>query len=629
MGFISDFLGSSDIKGIFPSAVSGREMWRQVFGPEKSRVPPAPPEGPGWGRSSSYGTSVATRRLLETLRSGAPGGWTDNRWEQSKHFTGIQFVCIARTCEMLSESEFSISIRDENHPDGKRPVPRYHDGYKLYSLLEKPNKQDSFGDLAYNWNLQMDLTGSSITWMVPNMLGMPMEMYPIATAVAIPQATINPEFPEGWYRIQPLYPYGPFSSYPTPSTSVGAPIDARWVLKFKYPHPLLRYEGYSPLTALNHHIDCIEAMDKSRWYMMKRSVRPSVVVNMDDMEGAQPLPEEEIERIHAEWENSFQGPENHGKILVAPPGGSISEFGRAPADMEYQSGWDQLVSFVMAGFGITKPAAGMVEDNSYSTLFATLKQFHLLTLEPKCKRFSAGLTRQLAPFFGDDLIIDIKCKRVDDHDIDFTKIDKGIMAKCITKNEVRKLLGMSVVMLPWGEEIAGMDPMPPGMPANAQAMPGQMPGQMGQMPPQQMGQQGFQQLGAGNLNGQANPSAPPELVQQLGYDPMTGMGEAPKDIQMQPEEVTTSRQRAGKLAHGAFGPRMPKAMPKLGASKLAMKYGRKSLSYLDEIREVKEHTNGNGTHTNRVMDLLSKTKSLDLEFISKSMYDKVKEALDG
>jgi hypothetical protein len=42
-------------------------------------------------------------------------------------------------------------------------------------------------------------------------------------------------------------------------------------------------------------------------------------------------------------------------------------------DMEFRDGWEQLVSFVhSAGFGVSRPAAGMVETSSYSVLFATL-----------------------------------------------------------------------------------------------------------------------------------------------------------------------------------------------------------------------------------------------------------------
>src|SRR5260370_35899679 len=109
----------------------------------------------------------------------------------------------------------------------------------------------------------MTLMGKALTWMVPNKLKTPMELYSIPTAIAIPQPAINPDFPDGYYRIQPIYPYGPFSSYPTPATAVGAPIPAQWMLRVKYPHPLLRYDGYSPMTVLRLQQDEIESIDRS------------------------------------------------------------------------------------------------------------------------------------------------------------------------------------------------------------------------------------------------------------------------------------------------------------------------------------------------------------------------------
>ena len=78
---------------------------------------------------------------------------------------------------------------------------------------------------------------------------------------------------------------------------------------------------------------------------------------MTDVEGMEPLPESEIDRIHAEWENEFQGPENHGRLIVGTPGGQFDMFGSKPTDMDYQSGWDQQLNFILGGFGITKPAA--------------------------------------------------------------------------------------------------------------------------------------------------------------------------------------------------------------------------------------------------------------------------------
>lgn len=461
-----------------PDVGRGRAIWQEVFGnasrqKEESSRPVIP--GGSYGRTLSS-SDASFKRLLQAMRSLSPGGWTDDRWEQSKHFVDIVYVAIHRQNELLTEAEFQVFEKDENAPEGK--VPGRSDGAKrLVALLEKPNREDSFGDLISQWNLQMDLTGSALTWMVPNALGEPYELYPIPTAMAIPQPVLNPEYPNGFYRIQPLYPYGPFSSYPVPSSAVGAPIPAEWMMKFKYTHPLLRYEGYSPLSALRLPLDQVESIGKSRWYSMKRTINPSAVLQREDEESPQPWAEEEIERVRAEFEAVHQGAENAGQLFVSAPGSRLEQWGTSPKEMDYQGSWDQLVSFSLGALGITKPAAGMVEDSSYSTLFATLKQLYWTTLSPKVNRIGSKLTRFLAPFFGDNLIVEVRCKRIDDHEVTFSRVDRMMQAKCATKNEVREELEMTPTKEEWGEEIAGTEPQQqqqqPGMPGLGGAMQGQ------------------------------------------------------------------------------------------------------------------------------------------------------------
>ena len=463
MGFLSELVNKKSTFVL--GQEQGVESWRRVFGgvdKERPVKPDVTPHGGSFTRSVT--TEAGLKRLLEALRSRAPGGWTDNRYEQSGHFVGIAYVAIHRLSEQMSQAEFQVFQKDDSHPDGKVPA-KSEGARKLIRLLEKPNQEDSFGDLLYGWTQQMSLTGSALTWVVPNAYGEPYELYPIETAIATPGPILSEEYPRGYYQIQPIYPYGPFSSFPTPLSAVGARIPAEWMLRIKYKHPLIRYEGYSPLTALRLHLDEVEAMDRSRWYSMKRTFRPNMVLNMADMEGAQPMPSEEIERIKTEIENAFMGPENAGNLFIPAPGTKLEEFGTVPRDMDYQSGWEQLVSFCLGGFGITKPAAGMIEDASYSTLFATLKQLYWLTLEPAVNRLSSKLTRFLAPFFGDDLIVEVRCKRIDDHEVKFQAVDKLIAAKAITKNETRRELGLPLTKEEWGNEIAGFEepPVPPGM----------------------------------------------------------------------------------------------------------------------------------------------------------------------
>ncbi len=470
MGIISELVGQQSPivrtnKAAFPGQTAAQAQWQQTFNTPKERQ--EPPRVRTRYSTSNFSNEESFKRLLQAVRSMAPGGWSDDRWEQSRHFVGMAYIAIHRQCEQMAQADFKVYRKDRKHRDGKVEVEQDH---PLVQLLAKPNDEDSFGDLMYQMNLQMDLTGMALTWMVPNLLGKPMELYSIPTSTAIPQPAVNPDFPDGFWRIQPIYPYGPFSSYPSPTTAVGAPIPAQWMIRCKYPHPILRYDGYSPLTALRLHMDELEMIDRSRFYSMRSSINPNAVLQMEGLEAAEPLPEHEVERIREQFEEDHQGPDKHGTLLVSTPGSRLEPWGAAPKDMEYQSGWDQLTAFVLAGFGITKPAAGITEDSAYATLFATLKQLNVLTLDPKCRRIANQLTRRLAPYFndGDDLVIEIETQRIDDHEIEFQRWDKLAQHKCVTVNEFRRAMDVDETEEEWGEERIGDQPQQEGMPG----MPG-------------------------------------------------------------------------------------------------------------------------------------------------------------
>lgn len=431
-----------------------RASWRETFKPTNKEDKPDQ-TGPKGRSIAGYEASV--RYLLNALRSRSPGGWTDNRYEQSRHFFGIPYIAGHRGAEQFAQSEFRVYQKDPDHPEGKRPVAEDDDspGGRLIHLLKCPNSEDTWGEICYAWSLQMDLTGMALTWVVPNALGEPIELYSIPTALAIPQPVTNPDFPHGYYRIQPLHPYGPFSTWPSPVSAAGAPIPAQWMMRMKFPHPLFRYDGYSPQTGMRLLIDEIESIDKSRWYAQQREIHPSAVLNFDADSEAQPLPEEEIMRIRAEMEADFQGPDNKGRLYVATPGAKLEAWGTSPKEMDYVTSWDQLAGSLFAGLGIPKPVAGVVDGSSYSQLFAALKQYHLLTLQPKLNRIAGVLTRFLAPMFGEDLIVELRTPRIDDHEVKSGKLRILIEAKAISKNELRQELELPVTKEEWGNEFAG------------------------------------------------------------------------------------------------------------------------------------------------------------------------------
>lgn len=461
MGLIADIASGRTKAATLPGLDSGRRRWEEIFGrvsprvldrPDPHVVRPVP--GGSWGRQM-LAEPAAFKRLLQAMRSMAPGGWSDNRWEQSKAFVGIAYIAIHRMATQWQQAEFQVFEEDDQHPDGKRPVGRGHPGYRLVELLKNPNRQDSFGKHLYRTAQQKYLTGTSLTWMVPNVEGVPMEIYNIPTGIAIPQPAINPDYPDGYYRIQPVYPYGPFSSYPTPATSVGAPVPAQWVIRHQFAHPILRYDGYSPCTGLSMELDEFRSISKSRFYKMMRALNPEAVLNFEEMSGAMPLPWEEIERIHQEMQNENAGPENSGRLLVSTPGAKLEQWGSAPKEMDYPASFDQLLSFNLAGFGPSKPAAGISDDASYANLWASLKQLHLLVLKADLDDVASDYTKHLAPHFAPNLIVEIRCPRIDDHEQLLANVDKLIQGKAIKKGELRQMLDRPLLNEPWEDEFAG------------------------------------------------------------------------------------------------------------------------------------------------------------------------------
>jgi len=530
MGFITELANKPEYQ-----TRSSRALWDRAFGTNKEerlKQPTREQEAP----SSVLGSNLALARLINALRSRIPGNWSDDRYEQSRHFTGIPYIAIHRIGLQLMQAEFQIFHEDPSHPEGKRPVTEEEPEYEAVKLFKRPNKKDSFGLLLYRLNQQLGLTGTALSWIIPNQLGNRIvEMYSIPTALAQPIPIMTPDFPEGGYYMQPIYPNGPYSSYPAPISAAGAPIPAQWVIPVQYPHPLLWYDGYAPLTALRLHIDEIESIDKSRWYSQFREINPSAVLNFEGGKDTQvaPLPEEEIERIRAEFENDHQGPENHGRLLVATPGAKLEQWGNTPDKMMYESGWEQLSSFLMGAFGITKPAAGMVDGSSYATLFAALKQLNVLTLDPICALIAGVFTRQILPYFGENLLMEIRCRRIDDHDVTFAKVDKINGLKGMPASVIKYVMGM--MDLPVDDKM--VDDL-----AKAGQEQGGMPGMPGQ-----------------GMPGQGQPGAAPEPPPLEG---MEGGGEDQNEEEQSPDEdeMASTMDGPDNLGKGSLGPRKSMAI---------------------------------------------------------------------
>jgi hypothetical protein len=176
--------------------------------------------------------------------------------------------------------------------------------------------------------------------------------------------------------------------------------------------------------------------------------------------------------MEIQFANIWQGPQNAGRILFAPAGGQITKLSNTPSEMAYQEGWLQLLDFGLAAFGVNKAVAGITADLNYSTLFASLRAFYLLTLGVELEQIANKMTtRFLQPFYNRRFFMKLTGKTIMDDELKERENQLLLKGGVIKVGELRKRYG-----LPHSErdnEWASMHPKEQGGREGAAPMGGQ------------------------------------------------------------------------------------------------------------------------------------------------------------
>lgn len=441
----------------------------------------------GYDAHSMVGLGYGVNYLLDGLRSGAPGQWSDNRYEQARHFLGVAYTAIRACCDAVASCEINVTVptearqtdpAEEDAPastadrpaqlkSGRRSIQRasgtsapigderepLDESHPLRMLLADPNPQDTIEDVLYEITLQRRLTGTALLWCVPNGLDLPNEMYVLPTALAQPMPR-SAAWPGGAYRIAPLQPYGTFAMLPGASVG-GVVIPAEQIVRLAYKNPYFRYDGYSPLTAGAVQMDILEQLDRARWSAMRRGINPSAVLEVDSMKGAN-IDNAEALRLQQRFDERYAGSGNYGVLAIMPPGTQLKPYSHRPDTMGFEAGWMQMAEFVLSLFGVPKGVIGWMDDYSYAGLYAAIKAFHLLTMKPDVKQVGAHLTKFIARPYDRRIKIELELPALDDPQLLETQLANDDRAAIRTVNERRALRKLPPIPGPEGERMVSM-----------------------------------------------------------------------------------------------------------------------------------------------------------------------------
>lgn len=421
--------------------------------------------------------------IRSALRASVPGGWASDHYEETLHYTGWNYVAGHATALQCAGAEVEVSrpLNDDVQDawSGKtirKAFPRsaMHSGRERYfqaiatgrlskshdqgpsedrdilpedfglcKLLNRPNESQSGAHLRYEISVQLSQTGTALICKIPNRLGKTVELYSVPTCLMTPRPASS-QFPRGAYYVSPAatrtnWADDSFVTMVGYQRLAGMTIDMRSLLKISIPHPLWKDEGYSPLAAGALWSDASEQIDRARFSQFLNEARPSLIVKPP--EDTNPT-DNEIERVVQLMAALYAGTVNRGKIMVAPGGCEIEQANVSPKDMDYGAGFTQFRDAIMGLHGVPLIAAGITDGGSYAAFYAALKQFIMLCVQPRLDWIAEELTYQLAPEYGDGLMVRLLAASIDDPAVLESRLATDINARSITKNEQRALRGL-------------------------------------------------------------------------------------------------------------------------------------------------------------------------------------------
>lgn len=337
--------------------------------------------------------------FLQTMRRSPPGTGTDNRWEQVRHYRGVVYIAIRAIMSLAGGATYECLKRKKRHrgrttfgPRGSVAksvaLPQSHGRDEDYvpvddlehpiaARLERPNPNETFGELTGKIILQNRLTGLGPLWAVPNAKGRPVELWALKTPYLYPLWQASKQYPNGVWRVMPQASAGWSGSLPHGLSMSGAMLPGEEVKRFLEPHPMIDWDGWSPLTAGAHELDVLESIQESRKSAMDQGLNLDVVAILPGMD------QSELNRFTASTTEKAAGSRNHRKFIAfAPPAGTgpqdkplLETLGQSPKDMDYSTGYGQHVKFALALFGVPDAVAFLSEAGSYSQDYSAQRAF--------------------------------------------------------------------------------------------------------------------------------------------------------------------------------------------------------------------------------------------------------------
>ncbi|MFO1149290.1 MAG: phage portal protein [Alsobacter sp.] len=164
-------------------------------------------------------------------------------------------------------------------------------------------------------------------------------------------------------------------------------------------NPLDDHYGFSPVEAAASALDIHNAAAAWNKALLDNAARPSGALVYAGANGAN-LSDEQVDRLKAELEASFQGAANAGRPLLLEGGLDWKPLSLSPRDMDFSETKAAAAREIALAFGVPPMMLGLPGDNTFANYAEANRSFWRQTVLPLVSRTAESLVHWLAPAGG-------------------------------------------------------------------------------------------------------------------------------------------------------------------------------------------------------------------------------------
>ena len=311
--------------------------------------------------------------------------------------------------------------------------PRYEEIEEL-PFLDILKNVNPFMNSFELWSLMqtfLDTTGNAYWYFVPNMLGLPAEIW-VVYSQWVKIVPDKEKFIKG-YLYQPPWSQKPIA------------FEENEIVHFKYPNPQNLFYGLGCVEAARYSVDTNTYIKRMEMGIFKNASLPGVVLETD-----QELSDPVYNRLRKQWDAAHRGVDKAGKTAILEQGLKVSaNMLLTPKELDFMGGKKATRQEIGAIFGVPDAKLGSTDAYNRANMEGIEYSYQKETIAPRLTLIQEKINEKVMPLYDNALYFEFENPVPEDKDFALKERESNLKTYYTSVNLERAKEGEAPV--PWGE----------------------------------------------------------------------------------------------------------------------------------------------------------------------------------